>query len=175
MKVLNKIALVCLALALFVTHPARAQAQITSPSTINGRYSCTGMGWINFGGHALPFAASGMLESNDGATFYQPPGTGWAFVVAGTAATNIAVTSGDYEFSENGQGSVTLTFSGALGAFGTTFGIPEDYQIQVNSMVPNASSGTAQEFTLTATPAEGPQNQLDVTIINDCKHLGGTL
>lgn len=142
--------------------------QAWAQNTLSGNYSCTGSGAL-LNTSLFPFTSSCVMNVTN-QLIGNPQGDPCAFDVVGEPLQRITITSKNSNvpgLDVNNQEQITgLTYTIPLAFIFGSVALPEDFNVVADTFV----NSVAQHFTMTAIPQDGPQFQLDLTWIQDCRH-----
>src|SRR5271167_3988421 len=82
---------------------------VTSTATLNGAYACAGTGVTTPA--FIAFSVSGILDVSNGTVVTSPSGSLWTWDVAGFDLIDIAVSSGTYSATPDGEADLSLKFT----------------------------------------------------------------
>jgi len=149
--------LVVLAATFLIGGTAVGTSFAQQDTLLNGIYQCLGAGFVVpiAAGSDIPFDSIGNLVANGAGLFtVSTPGPSiWTFTVDGFPFQQVALAAGSaYEIQPDGTGTAQLNFAQAI--LSAVFGglIFQGFGLGVNTIV----AGVAQQFTMIATPNEGP-------------------
>jgi hypothetical protein len=133
--------------AVLSTGGSRAWAA-TSTATLNGPYSCVFAG--STGTPFVVFNGSGVLDVINGELVVSPNGSQWVWDIAGVGLIDIALASGTFTASPNGQATLSLVWIPPAPPI-PNLGLPLEFNNNV-VMSNIDSGGTAHTFVATLQP-----------------------
>ena len=138
---------------------------VTSTATLNGAYACAGTGVTTPA--FIAFSVSGILDVSNGTVVASPSGSLWTWDVAGFDLIDIAVSSGTYSATPDGEANLSLAF---IPPSPPIPGLPIPTEFDSNVVMSNIDSFSptpvAHTFVMTFQP---PPTFIDLVAVTVCQ------